>query len=258
MSLTSASCLTVTSTVMVCQQQCLLVAFGWADPLGNIHTSLGCAIHKCSVSWLSCVAAGRGIMLLVEGWTIYSNMTIILLLLIVLFWSICFCSCLLQRQNILSLCEVLLFYVVCLAAELKRQDKAWLNLHLDSPELALYFAKSYEDKMKCPLYLLSLSFTVSLTHIFVTMSKWEKFPHSESIHSWWLSIMWTCNDHSHISYPFCLLLFVSLLVEVWEEEVEHDSMEANPPDKGLWVVAVNKKQLEGMDHHEHKLNLTAS
>jgi hypothetical protein len=35
-------------------------------------------------------------------------------------------------------------------------------------------------------------------------------------------------------------------------------MEANPPDKGLWVVAVNKKQLEGMDHHEHKLNLTAS
>jgi hypothetical protein len=34
-------------------------------------------------------------------------------------------------------------------------------------------------------------------------------------------------------------------------------METNPPDEGLGVVAVNKKQLEGMDHHEYKLNLTA-
>lgn len=32
-------------------------------------------------------------------------------------------------------------------------------------------------------------------------------------------------------------------------------METDPPNEGLGVVAVNEKQLEGMDHHEYELDL---
>jgi hypothetical protein len=52
-----------------------------------------------------------------------------------------------------------------------------------------------------------------------------------------------------------LLLLVRLLVEVGEEEVEHDGVHSNPPDKGTGVVAVGEKQLEGVEHDHHELNL---
>ena len=32
-------------------------------------------------------------------------------------------------------------------------------------------------------------------------------------------------------------------------------MKTNPPDKSFWIVAVNEEQLEGMNHHQYKLNL---
>lgn len=51
------------------------------------------------------------------------------------------------------------------------------------------------------------------------------------------------------------LLLVSLLVEVGEEEVEHDGVHSNPPDKSAGVVAVGEKQLEGVQHNHHELNL---
>lgn len=44
-----------------------------------------------------------------------------------------------------------------------------------------------------------------------------------------------------------LLLFlarVTCLVEVGEEEEEHDSVEADPHHETLWVVALGEKQLE--------------
>lgn len=47
---------------------------------------------------------------------------------------------------------------------------------------------------------------------------------------------------------------VRLLVEVGEEEVEHDRVHADPPDEGLRVVAVDEKQLEGVDHHQDELH----
>lgn len=50
-------------------------------------------------------------------------------------------------------------------------------------------------------------------------------------------------------------LGVCLLVEFLEEEEEHDSVHADPPDKGTWVVAVDEEQLEGMDHDRYELRL---
>lgn len=43
------------------------------------------------------------------------------------------------------------------------------------------------------------------------------------------------------------------MVEFVEEEEEHHSVEANPPDEGLGVVAVYKQELEGVDHNEYEL-----
>lgn len=63
---------------------------------------------------------------------------------------------------------------------------------------------------------------------------------------------------SSFSYPLLLrslLLDVRLFVEVGEQEVEHDGMQADAPHKGPWEVALHKQQLEGMDHHEDELNL---
>jgi hypothetical protein len=57
------------------------------------------------------------------------------------------------------------------------------------------------------------------------------------------------------SYHLCLLLFISLFIEVRKQEVEHHCMKTNQPDKRFRIVAVNEKQLEGVNHHKYKLNL---
>lgn len=43
------------------------------------------------------------------------------------------------------------------------------------------------------------------------------------------------------------------LVELVEEEQEHDGVHADPPDEGAWVVAVDEEQLEGVDHDGDEL-----
>ena len=68
-------------------------------------------------------------------------------------------------------------------------------------------------------------------------------------------ITYTTNTSSSTSYHSCLLLVISLLIEVREQKVEHHCMKTNPPHKRPGIVAVNEKQLEGMNHHKHKLNL---
>jgi len=50
-----------------------------------------------------------------------------------------------------------------------------------------------------------------------------------------------------IRFPRPLLL-VTLLIELLEQEEEHDGVHADPPDERLWIVALDEEQLEGMDH----------
>lgn len=52
-----------------------------------------------------------------------------------------------------------------------------------------------------------------------------------------------------------LLRLIRGLVELVEQEQEHDGMHANPPDERLRIVALDEQQLEGMHHDRHKLHL---
>lgn len=53
-------------------------------------------------------------------------------------------------------------------------------------------------------------------------------------------------------YP---LSVIRLFVEFFEKEEEHDGVHSDPPYEGFGVIAVNEKQLEGVQHDENKLNL---
>lgn len=50
-------------------------------------------------------------------------------------------------------------------------------------------------------------------------------------------------------------LVVRLVVEVFEEEEEHNGVHADPPDKGARVVAFNEQKLERVQHDAYKLHL---
>lgn len=50
-------------------------------------------------------------------------------------------------------------------------------------------------------------------------------------------------------------LAVRLVVELLEEEEEHDRMHTYPPHEGPWIVAVYEKQLECVHHNPDKLSL---
>lgn len=64
------------------------------------------------------------------------------------------------------------------------------------------------------------------------------------------------SDFGCLSLSFGQLfgLSVALIIELLEEEPEHDSVHADPPDEGAGVVAVNEEQLEGVDHDGHELS----
>lgn len=48
---------------------------------------------------------------------------------------------------------------------------------------------------------------------------------------------------------------VGLVVEVFEEEEEHNGVHSDPPDECARVVAVDEQQLERVYHYTYKLNL---
>lgn len=48
---------------------------------------------------------------------------------------------------------------------------------------------------------------------------------------------------------------IGVLVEFIEQEEEHHSMHADPPNKRLWIIAIDEEQLESVHHDQHKLNL---
>lgn len=68
-------------------------------------------------------------------------------------------------------------------------------------------------------------------------------------------IVWGLLDYYHCCFSLLLALDVGLLVEVGEEEVEHDWVQTDEPDEGLGVVALHEEELEGVDHHQHELHL---
>lgn len=51
-----------------------------------------------------------------------------------------------------------------------------------------------------------------------------------------------------------LVSFVRVLVELVEQEEEHDGVHSDPPDERLRVVAVDEEQLERVHHDCHKLD----
>lgn len=51
------------------------------------------------------------------------------------------------------------------------------------------------------------------------------------------------------------IYFICRFIEFVEQEEEHNSVHANPPDERSWIVAVNEQQLECMNHNSYKLNL---
>jgi hypothetical protein len=53
----------------------------------------------------------------------------------------------------------------------------------------------------------------------------------------------------------CFVALVSILVEVREEEEEHDGVHSNPPYEGTRIVAIHKQQLEGVSHNANELYL---
>lgn len=55
---------------------------------------------------------------------------------------------------------------------------------------------------------------------------------------------------------FYLGFGIGLVVEVFKEEEEHDSVHSDPPDEGSWVVTLDEQQLEGMHHYTNKLHLS--
>lgn len=48
---------------------------------------------------------------------------------------------------------------------------------------------------------------------------------------------------------------VGLVVEFFEEEEEHYRVHANPPNEGFRVVAVDKEELECVNHDAYELDL---
>lgn len=61
-----------------------------------------------------------------------------------------------------------------------------------------------------------------------------------------------CANDSFSSY---LLAGVGLLIELLEQEEEHDGMHSDPPDEGLRVVAIDEEKLESVQHDENELYL---
>ena len=61
------------------------------------------------------------------------------------------------------------------------------------------------------------------------------------------------------NYSYCITYrsaaLVGLFVEFIEQEEEHNSMHANPPNKSFGIITVNEEQLEGMYHNGNKLYL---
>lgn len=61
--------------------------------------------------------------------------------------------------------------------------------------------------------------------------------------------------NAYLQFGFLLLVLdVGLLVEVGEQEIEHEGVHADPPDESSRVVALGEQQLEGVGHHEHELD----
>lgn len=61
----------------------------------------------------------------------------------------------------------------------------------------------------------------------------------------------------HFSFARCvfrIFLLVRFLVEATEKEVKHYSMHTDPPNKSLWIIALDEKQLECVDHYENELD----
>lgn len=50
-------------------------------------------------------------------------------------------------------------------------------------------------------------------------------------------------------------LFVGLLVEIVEQEVEHDCVQQNYPGERFRVIAFNEQQLRCVDEHQDELDL---
>lgn len=50
-------------------------------------------------------------------------------------------------------------------------------------------------------------------------------------------------------------VLVAALVKIGEEAEEEDAVTADPPDKGLGVVAIDEEQLESVHHNGDELNL---
>lgn len=50
-------------------------------------------------------------------------------------------------------------------------------------------------------------------------------------------------------------VLVAALVKIREEAEEEDAVTADPPDKGLGVVAIDEEQLESVHHNGDELNL---
>lgn len=65
-------------------------------------------------------------------------------------------------------------------------------------------------------------------------------------------VLWLCVISKTVN---TYSLFVGFFVEFVEQEEEHDSVHANPPDKCTWVVAIDEQQLESMKHDQDELNL---
>lgn len=60
---------------------------------------------------------------------------------------------------------------------------------------------------------------------------------------------------SYATHKNTYSLSVGFFVEFVEQEEEHDSVHADPPNKCTWIVAVDEEKLESMEHDQDELNL---
>lgn len=58
----------------------------------------------------------------------------------------------------------------------------------------------------------------------------------------------TGDEEGEFVYTYRNAVPVGCLVELVEQEEEHNSVHADPPDKSFWIIAVNEEQLEGVNH----------
>lgn len=81
-------------------------------------------------------------------------------------------------------------------------------------------------------------------HIYIIITRWrEKL------------ISATYGKEDEAAYTYRNAVPVGCLVELVEQEEEHNGVHADPPDKSFWIIAVNEEQLEGVNHDQNKLNL---